>query len=77
MRYDLTVPFARFVSQNRNHLTFPFKRYQMQNVWRADRPQRGRFREFYQCDVDIVGTDSLLCEIELIQIYDEVLPSLV
>ena len=76
LRYDLTVPFARFVSQNRNDLTFPFKRYQMQNVWRADRPQRGRFREFYQCDVDIVGTDSLLCEIELIQIYDEVFTKL-
>lgn len=76
LRYDLTVPFARFVSQNRNDLTFPFKRYQMQNVWRADRPQRGRFREFYQCDVDIVGTDSLLCEIELIQIYDAVFTKL-
>ena len=76
LRYDLTVPFARFVVQNRNKITFPFKRYQMQNVWRADRPQKGRFREFYQCDVDVIGTNSLLCEIELIQIYDNVLSNL-
>ena len=72
LRYDLTVPFARFVVQNRNEITFPFKRYQMQNVWRADRPQRGRFREFFQCDADVVGTDSLLCEVELVQLYDDV-----
>ena len=76
LRYDLTVPFARFVVQNRNDLIFPFKRYQMQNVWRADRPQKGRYREFYQCDADIVGTDSLLCEIELIQLYDDVFSTL-
>ena len=62
LRYDLTVPFARFVVQNRNDITFPFKRYQMQNVWRADRPQKGRYREFYQCDGDVIGTDSLLSE---------------
>ena len=73
LRYDLTVPFARFVVQNKNDLVFPFKRYQMQNVWRADKPQRGRYREFYQCDADFIGTDSLFCEIELIQLYDEVL----
>ena len=72
MRYDLTVPFARFVAQNRNDITFPFKRYQMQNVWRADRPQKGRYREFFQCDADVIGTDSLLCEVELVQLYDEV-----
>ena len=72
LRYDLTVPFARFVVQNRNEITFPFKRYQMQNVWRADRPQRGRYREFFQCDADVVGTDSLLCEVELVQLYDDV-----
>ena len=72
LRYDLTVPFARFVAQNRNDITFPFKRYQMQNVWRADRPQKGRYREFFQCDADVIGTDSLLCEIELVQLYDEV-----
>ena len=66
LRYDLTVPFARFVVQNRNDITFPFKRYQMQNVWRADRPQKGRYREFYQCDADVIGTDSLLCEVELV-----------
>ncbi len=76
LRYDLTVPFARFVVQNRNDITFPFKRYQMQNVWRADRPQKGRFREFFQCDADVIGTDSLLCEIELIQLYDEVFTQL-
>ncbi len=72
LRYDLTVPFARFVVQHRSELTFPFKRYQIQPVWRADRPQRGRYREFFQCDADVVGSDSLLCEVELIQIMDEV-----
>lgn len=72
LRYDLTVPFARFVVQHRNDITFPFKRYQIQPVWRADRPQKGRYREFYQCDVDVVGSDSLLNELELIQIVDEV-----
>ncbi|MEP0710859.1 MAG: ATP phosphoribosyltransferase regulatory subunit, partial [Algoriphagus sp.] len=66
LRYDLTVPFARFVVMNRNELTFPFKRFQIQPVWRADRPQKGRYREFYQCDADVVGTDSLLCEAEII-----------
>lgn len=72
LRYDLTVPFARFVVQNRDKINFPFKRYQIQPVWRADRPQKGRYREFYQCDVDVVGSDSLLNELELIQIVDEV-----
>ena len=72
LRYDLTVPFARFVVQYRNDISFPFKRYQIQPVWRADRPQKGRYREFYQCDVDIVGSDSLLNEVELIQIVDSV-----
>ena len=72
LRYDLTVPFARFVVQNRDKITFPFKRYQIQPVWRADRPQKGRYREFYQCDVDVVGSDSLQNELELIQIVDEV-----
>lgn len=76
LRYDLTVPFARFVVQHQNDLTFPFKRYQIQPVWRADRPQRGRYREFYQCDVDVVGSDSLLYEVELIQIFDTVLTDL-
>ena len=76
LRYDLTVPFARYIVKNRNEITFPFKRYQMQNVWRADRPQKGRFREFYQCDADVIGTDSLLSEIELIQLYDEVFSNL-
>ncbi len=71
LRYDLTVPFARFVVQHRNDLTFPFKRYQMQPVWRADRPQKGRYREFYQCDVDVIGSPSLLNEVELIQITYE------
>ena len=70
LRYDLTVPFARFVVNNQNQITFPFKRYQMQNVWRADRPQKGRFREFYQCDADVIGSKSLLNEIELIQLCD-------
>lgn len=72
LRYDLTVPFARFVVQHRHEITFPFRRYQIQPVWRADRPQRGRYREFFQCDVDIVGSDSLLNELELMQIVDEV-----
>ena len=72
LRYDLTVPFARFVVQHQNEITFPFKRYQIQPVWRADRPQRGRYREFYQCDVDVVGSDSLLNELELIQIVDDI-----
>ena len=72
LRYDLTVPFARYVVQHRDELQMPFKRYQIQPVWRADRPQKGRYREFYQCDADIVGTDSLLCEVELVQIVDEV-----
>ena len=72
LRYDLTVPFARFVVQHRNDLQFPFKRYQIQPVWRADKPQKGRYREFYQCDVDIVGSDSLMNEVELIQIVNDV-----
>ena len=72
LRYDLTVPFARFVVQHRAELQFPFKRFQIQPVWRADRPQKGRYREFYQCDADIVGTDSLLNEIDLLQIIDDV-----
>ena len=72
LRYDLTVPFARFVVQHREEIQFPFKRYQIQPVWRADRPQKGRYREFYQCDVDVVGTNSLLSEVELIQIVAEV-----
>ena len=72
LRYDLTVPFARYVVMNRGNLSFPFKRFQIQPVWRADKPQKGRYREFYQCDVDVVGSDSLLNEVELIQIVDEV-----
>jgi histidyl-tRNA synthetase len=76
LRYDLTVPFARFVVQHRNEIIFPFKRYQIQPVWRADRPQRGRYREFYQCDVDVIGSNSLLNEFELIQIIDEVFVAL-
>ncbi|MCL1934086.1 MAG: histidine--tRNA ligase [Candidatus Azobacteroides sp.] len=72
LRYDLTVPFARFVVMRRNEITFPFRRYQIQPVWRADRPQKGRYREFYQCDADVVGSDSLLNEVELIQMMDEV-----
>lgn len=72
LRYDLTVPFARYVVQHREELVFPFKRFQIQPVWRADRPQKGRYREFYQCDVDIIGSDSLLGELELIQIVEEV-----
>lgn len=72
LRYDLTVPFARYVVQHQNELTFPFKRYQIQPVWRADRPQKGRYREFYQCDVDVVGSNSLINELELIQIVSDV-----
>ena len=72
LRYDLTVPFARYVVQHQNEITFPFKRFQMQPVWRADRPQKGRYREFYQCDADVVGTRSLWQEVELVQLYDEV-----
>ena len=72
LRYDLTVPFARYVVQHRNEITFPFKRYQIQPVWRADRPQKGRYREFYQCDVDVIGSRSLLNELELVQIADKV-----
>jgi len=72
LRYDLTVPFARYVVQHQNELTFPFKRYQIQPVWRADRPQKGRYREFYQCDVDVIGSDSLLNELELVQIVEMV-----
>ena len=70
LRYDLTVPFARYVVQHQNEIAFPFKRYQMQPVWRADRPQKGRFREFYQCDADVVGSDSLWQEVELVHLYD-------
>src|SRR5574344_844757 len=72
LRYDLTVPFARFIVNNRNSITFPFKRYQIQPVWRADRPQKGRYREFYQCDADVAGSNSLLNEVELMQIVDTV-----
>lgn len=76
LRYDLTVPFARYVVMHQNELDFPFKRYQIQPVWRADRPQKGRFREFFQCDADVVGSDSLLQEIELVQLYDVVFQDL-
>ena len=76
LRYDLTVPFARYVVQHRNEITLPFKRYQMQPVWRADRPQKGRYREFYQCDADVIGSDSLLHEVELTQIIDTVFTKL-
>ncbi len=76
LKYDLTVPFARYVVMNQHDLTFPFKRYQIQPVWRADRPQRGRYREFYQCDADVVGTDSLICEAEIILMINEVLQKL-
>lgn len=72
LRYDLTVPFARYVVQHQNEISFPFKRFQMQPVWRADRPQKGRYREFYQCDVDAIGSKSQLCELELVQIVDKV-----
>lgn len=76
LRYDLTVPFARFVVMHQNEISFPFKRYQIQRVWRADRPQKGRYQEFYQCDVDVVGSNSLMYEAELTQIYDEVFAAL-
>ncbi len=76
LRYDLTVPFARYVVQHQNEITFPFKRYQIQPVWRADRPQKGRFREFYQCDADVVGSKSLWQEVEFVQLYDEVFTKL-
>ena len=76
LRYDLTVPFARYVVMHQNEIDFPFKRYQIQPVWRADRPQKGRFREFFQCDADVVGSDSLLQEVELIQLYDSVFTDL-
>jgi histidyl-tRNA synthetase len=76
LRYDLTVPFARYVVMNRNEVSFPFKRYQIQPVWRADRPQKGRYREFYQCDADVVGTDSLLCEAEIILMIKTVFKNL-
>ncbi len=72
LRYDLTVPFARYVVQHQNELVFPFKRYQIQPVWRADRPQKGRYREFYQCDADVIGSTSLLNEVELVQLFDDV-----
>jgi histidyl-tRNA synthetase len=76
LRYDLTVPFARYVVMNQHQLTFPFKRYQIQPVWRADRPQKGRYREFFQCDADVIGSDSLLYEAELVQIYDQAFKTL-
>jgi histidyl-tRNA synthetase len=76
LRYDLTVPFARYVVMHQNEITFPFKRFQVQPVWRADRPQRGRYREFYQCDADVVGSSSLLNEAEFVMIYDEALTKL-
>ncbi|HEY9048637.1 MAG TPA: histidine--tRNA ligase [Ohtaekwangia sp.] len=76
LRYDLTVPFARYVVMNRNEVSFPFKRYQIQPVWRADRPQKGRYREFYQCDADVVGTESLICEAEIILMIKEVFKGL-
>ncbi|MCH7410851.1 histidine--tRNA ligase [Belliella sp. DSM 111904] len=76
LRYDLTVPFARYVVMNRNEVTYPFKRYQIQPVWRADRPQRGRYREFYQCDADVVGTDSLVCELEILLMIKRVFSKL-
>lgn len=76
LRYDLTVPFARFVVQHQNELSFPFKRFQIQPVWRADRPQHGRYQEFYQCDADVVGSDSLIYEVEFVQLFDEILSNL-
>ena len=76
LRYDLTVPFARYVVQHQSEIEFPFKRYQIQPVWRADRPQKGRFREFYQCDADVVGSKSLWQEVELVQLYDSVFAEL-
>lgn len=76
LRYDLTVPLARFVVMNRNEIVFPFKRYQMQPVWRADRPQKGRYREFWQCDIDVVGANSAVSEAELVEMYQEVFAAL-
>jgi len=76
LRYDLTVPFARFVVQHQNEISFPFKRFQIQPVWRADRPQHGRYQEFYQCDADVVGSDSLLYEVDFVMLFDEVLTNL-
>ena len=76
LKYDLTVPLARFVSQHQNEITFPFKRFQIQNVWRADRPQHGRFQEFTQCDADVIGNQSIIQEIELIKLYDSVFSQL-
>ena len=76
LRYDLTVPFARYVVQHQGEIVLPFKRYQIQPVWRADRPQKGRYREFYQCDVDVIGTRSLLCEVELVEIVERVFKAL-
>ena len=76
LRYDLTIPFARYVAMNHSQLAFPFKRYQVQPVWRADRPQKGRYREFYQCDADVVGSKSLLNELELVYLYHAVFSSL-
>lgn len=76
LRYDLTVPFARYVVQHQNEISFPFKRYQIQPVWRADRPQKGRYREFYQCDVDVIGSRSLINEVELIEIVEKVFAKL-
>jgi len=76
LRYDLTVPFARFVVQHQHELSFPFKRYQIQPVWRADRPQHGRYQEFYQCDADVVGSDSLIYEVDFVQLFDHVLTAL-
>src|SRR5215213_263360 len=76
LKYDLTIPFARYVAMNHGQLTFPFKRYQVQPVWRADRPQKGRYREFYQCDADVVGSHSLLNEVELAYIYNDVFQKL-
>ena len=76
LRYDLTVPFARYVVQHQNEITFPFKRYQIQPVWRADRPQKGRYREFFQCDADVIGSNSLINEVEIVQMIDEVFTEL-
>src|ERR1035437_5349073 len=76
LRYDLTVPFARYVVQHQHEITFPFKRYQIQPVWRADRPQKGRYREFYQCDADVIGSNSLINEVELVQMIDDVFTTL-
>ena len=76
LRYDQTIPTARFVAANHNDLAFPFKRYQIGNVWRADKPQRGRYREFLQCDADVIGTESLLCEAEIIMMLNEIFTEL-